>query len=276
MPQIPCNAFDEFPRPRAKLFREVTHAARFDSAAWIVLTFCALLWEQENERQLQTLPGPTVEYEAKDFVRADSKRDNVFAHTLAVSKLRLRRGAHVMLIKNINEKDGLANGTTGVVVAFNRDWDNAPMVQIKGKKHPVTITAEEFEVPDGRRLQIPLRLSWAITIHKAQGLTLDCANVDLSKVSAPGQAYVALSRVRTEEGLRVVNFSDAAIRADKRVVEFMAKSGREKWDGALKRSMVVGGGAGDKDEEGWTKAKKSKTVKNRPTKDGSDSDDDFR
>jgi len=71
-----------------------------------------------------------------------------------------------------------------------------------------------------KRAQIPLKLAWALTIHKSQGESLDKVCVDLSGCFAPGQAYVALSRARTREGLSVVGFSDAVVKADKLAIGF--------------------------------------------------------
>ncbi len=69
--------------------------------------------------------------------------------------------------------------------------------------------------------QMPLKLAWAITIHKSQGMSLDCADVDIGRgVFAEGQAYVALSRLRTGEGLCLKRFDPAVVRANADVVQW--------------------------------------------------------
>merc|ERR1719229_909617 len=119
-----------------------------------------------------------------------------------------------MLLKNTTET--LVNGSRGVVVKFvevtpdKPGGDRLPVVRfLSGEEQVVEWQEDKKEVAKGRvfvRKQVPLRLSWAITIHKSQGMSIDFLEVDLRNVFEPGQAYVALSRARTFEGLRVVAF----------------------------------------------------------------------
>jgi len=99
-----------------------------------------------------------------------------------------------------------------------------PMVRFTNGK-TLTIEQANFEMRDGQtvlasRNQIPLRLAWAITAHKSQGMTLDKIKVHLEKVFEDGQAYVALSRARTAEGLYIQSGSRKNIRANAQAVEF--------------------------------------------------------
>ncbi len=131
-------------------------------------------------------------------------------------------GAQVMLLTNLDVESGLVNGSRGVVVDI-RSADNVPIVQfLRGPPIPVEpkqwISNENSRVT---RNQLPLRVAYAITIHKSQGSTLDCALVDIgSSTFEYGQAYVALSRVRNLESLYIWNLVPLRIRAHPTVVAF--------------------------------------------------------
>ncbi|MEI6396470.1 MAG: PIF1 family DEAD/DEAH box helicase [Candidatus Taylorbacteria bacterium] len=146
---------------------------------------------------------------------------------LAPEILRLKKGARVMCVKN-NFEAGYVNGTLGVVVSCGYGLD------------PVIHTAPTPDFPQGRRLtieqatwtidddgfllaevkQYPLRLAWAITVHKSQGMSLDAVEVDLSKSFEPGMGYVALSRVRSFEGLKILGINEMALRVHPEVLEY--------------------------------------------------------
>src|SRR5690606_668919 len=130
---------------------------------------------------------------------------------LAPQRLELKIGAQVMFVKNNFEK-GYVNGTIGQVVGW--DGDGFPVVQTIDGRTIYTEQASWKVEEDGRTraelAQLPLRLAWAITIHKSQGMSLDAAEIDLSKSFVPGMGYVALSRVRTLEGLRIKGMNNVA------------------------------------------------------------------
>ena len=142
----------------------------------------------------------------------------------APEKLELKEGCRVMLLKNIDVKKGLANGSCGTVKqltggSIDIQFDNG----VRANLLPV-----EFEyIKEGRtkikRTQYPLRLAYGITIHKSQGMTFDKLVVNFNRIFDYGQAYVALSRTRTLDGLIIRGFDHNKIVANKEVVEFYKK-----------------------------------------------------
>jgi ATP-dependent DNA helicase PIF1 len=124
--------------------------------------------------------------------------DQLKKSCLAPEFLRLKQGAIVMCIKNSQDKK-YVNGSLGVVEDFEPGTDYPVVKLLSGRE--VTIKPETWELVDGDKrratiTQLPLRLAWAITVHKSQGMTLDSARIDLSKAFVEGMGYVALSRVR--------------------------------------------------------------------------------
>jgi ATP-dependent DNA helicase PIF1 len=143
---------------------------------------------------------------------------------LAPTRLYLKKGAQVMLLKNIGDNKHV-NGSRGVVVGFNPD-SNMPQVRfLMGTVLELEPDTWKYETREGdilaTRTQIPLRLAWAVTVHKSQGLTIDRMEVDLEGTFADGQAYVALSRARSMEGLRVLNFHPSHVRTHPMVNAFV-------------------------------------------------------
>ena len=152
--------------------------------------------------------------------------------------LTVAENAFIRLTSNINVTHGLANGVRGIIKSIMTNDDQsvtAILVQFDdknvGKKaksssqyklqHPDAVLIYRHGVPFQHknvtifRSQFPLVLAWASTIHSVQGLTVDRIVVDLSKIFAAGQAYVALSRVKTLEGLQILNYKRSAFRTDK-------------------------------------------------------------
>ena len=128
----------------------------------------------------------------------------------------LKLGAKVMFVKN-NPDKGYINGTLGEVIDYSED--GYPVVKtLDGSE--IIASKEEWSINDeqDRPLasykQVPLRLAWAITVHKSQGMTLDAAELDLGKTFERGQGYVALSRLRDLKFLRLFNFNDLALQVD--------------------------------------------------------------
>jgi ATP-dependent DNA helicase PIF1 len=125
-----------------------------------------------------------------------------------------------MFVKN-NFEGGYVNGTRGEVIDFTDD--EFPIVKTTGGKE-ITVNTETWAIEDNGKIlasisQVPLRHAWAITVHKSQGMSLDAAVIDLSKSFAYGMGYVALSRVRSLNGLHLVGFSEAALMVDPKVLQ---------------------------------------------------------
>ncbi|HCC83745.1 TPA: AAA family ATPase [Candidatus Uhrbacteria bacterium] len=144
---------------------------------------------------------------------------------LSPDKLTLKVGARVMFTKN-HFDEGFVNGTTGVVKDFASE-NKYPIVELRSGRR-IQVTPDTWSIDgDGRPLasviQLPLRLAWAMTVHKSQGMSLDAAFVDLSQAFAYGQGYVALSRVRTLAGLYLGGLNARALEVDENVLQEDAK-----------------------------------------------------
>ncbi len=139
----------------------------------------------------------------------------------AEKEIALKLGARVMLLVNMDFNKGLINGACGVIQGFNQDtisikFDNGIVTNIP--KHKFEYYYNERVVAE--RMQYPLKLAYGITIHKSQGMTLDRLVVDCARIFERGQSYVAMSRVKTLEGLYLKNFEPEKVLVDNRVAEF--------------------------------------------------------
>lgn len=214
-----------------------------------------------------------------DFVAEDGgsiidkvQRDKLLSNCMAPQNISLKKGAQVMLIKNIDET--LVNGSIGKVIAFmdekmfdiyhedeeefqavetmdineenmtesrkklrtmiskdmagdtSRKWPLVRFAIADGTSRDLLCQRESWkiELPNGEvqasRLQVPLILAWALSIHKAQGQTLERVKVDLGRIFEKGQAYVALSRATCQEGLQILRFDPKKVMAHDRVRTF--------------------------------------------------------
>ena len=150
---------------------------------------------------------------------------------LAPESLVIKVGARVMFVKNNYEK-GYVNGTLGVVMAF--DSQGNPQVKTTSGK-TITAMTENWSVEEDGKvkaeiIQIPLRLAWAITIHKSQGMSLDAAEIDLSKSFVVGMGYVALSRVRSLSGIKLLGLNGTALQVHPEVLEVDQSLKRSSFD----------------------------------------------
>ncbi|RUS19816.1 PIF1-like helicase-domain-containing protein [Endogone sp. FLAS-F59071] len=177
--------------------------------------------------------------------------------TQAEKEVPLKKGTQVMLLKNLDVRAGLANGSRGVVIGFIKihewvedgirisselgkaregfldgirgflQWKDGrfaiellPVVLFSCGPTPYTWDVEIFPGTTVFRTQLPLKLAWALTIHKSQGLTLDCVQLALTNVFACGQAYVALSRCKSLKGIQLDEFTADCVKVDSKVKEF--------------------------------------------------------
>ena len=180
--------------------------------------------EGDNHRFEQTSTGSKVYVE------------NLQRSVLAPSSLDLKLGALVMAVKNSPNR-AYANGSIGLVVDFE-PLTEYPIVQFRNGNE-VTMVPDAWELRDGERKrasisQIPLRLAWAITVHKSQGMTLDAARIDLRKAFVEGMGYVALSRVRSLDTMYLYGINRMALQVspDALAIDEML---RQKSDEAVRK-----------------------------------------
>jgi len=149
---------------------------------------------------------------------------------LSPAILELKEEAMVMCTKN-NFEAGYVNGTLAKVVGFD-SYAGHPIIETADKRR-ITIEPVSWEFAEEGKIlasieQLPLRLAWAITVHKSQGMSLDAVEVDLSKSFVYGQGYVALSRVRSLSGLKVLGMNANALMVEPKIINqdkrFMSES----------------------------------------------------
>lgn len=165
-----------------------------------------------NDQQLANLDSDSHFYEM-DTSGRKQYIEQLQKSVLAPVDLELKVGAEVMFVAN-NFATGFANGTRGQVIDFK---DSYPVVQLQSNHKIIKVEPHIWRYEeDGRERatvsQLPLRLAWAITIHKSQGMSLDSALIDLSRAFTYGMGYVALSRVRSIDGLFLSGINDMALR----------------------------------------------------------------
>ena len=188
--------------------------------------------DKENQKELDKLclnnkDLEFFEYELQfDILKKNLKfvDEKIKKNCIAPQNLQLCLGAQVMLLYNIDLDIGLANGSRGVITKFE---DDLPVVKfMNGVECPINYQEWIIEENNEKILsitQIPLKVAYAITVHRSQGLTIDFAELDLSDIFEYGQAYVALSRVKTLEGLSIRNLNIKKIIANKKAVEYYEK-----------------------------------------------------
>ncbi len=185
--------------------------------------------ETHNREKLERIKGPMIDMETMydgDRQACQQLRKNA----PIPERLFIKVGALVMLRRNDHSPaQRWVNGSLGHVIAANSEVIDIELLD--GRE--IQISKQSFSALDGNGKEVatawnfPINLAWATTIHKAQGATVDNLMVDLSRLWEPGQAYVALSRVRSSNGLRIENWKPSGIIAEPSVSQFYAGLARE-------------------------------------------------
>jgi len=225
--------------------------------------------DSENDRELGKVSGTMLEY----TMNCSGNRklvETLKKSCLAPEVLRLKKGARVMFVKN-NYELGYANGTLGIVEDCGYET-----ITVRTSRGMVNAIREVWMIEENGKVlaeleQYPLRLAWAITIHKSQGMSLDAAHIDLSRTFEKGMGYVALSRVRSLAGLSLVGLNRTALEVHgealqynrhfrelsaKQGAEFSVLSGDE-----LKRKQNAFLGPDPSEEEKAVNSKRGKKMK---------------
>lgn len=174
--------------------------------------------ESINDKHLQSINDQEYSYEMETKGTA-AKIEQLAKGLLAPPVLTLKVGAEVMFVAN-NFGEGFVNGSRGMVVNFE---NKTPQVRLTNGR-VIDVAPHSWSLNEDGRVraeisQLPLRLAWAITIHKSQGMSLDAAEIDLSRAFTPGMGYVALSRVRSLDGLYLQGFNETALQMHPQIFE---------------------------------------------------------
>jgi ATP-dependent DNA helicase PIF1 len=189
-----------------------------------------------NKKELSKIKSQSKTYYAIDS-GSEAWKKFFDKNCQSPAALELKIGAQVILLKNLDIEMGLVNGSVGIVNKLYEDT-----VEVKFITGVFTIEPFDWEIKQNelnpltnemqkkvvaKRRQLPLRLAWALTVHKAQGATLDRADIDVGEAFACGQVYVSLSRVRTLGSLRVKKFNPDRIMVNEKCMNFYKKREQE-------------------------------------------------
>lgn len=173
---------------------------------------------KENTNNLTNIEK--IKLDIMTHLEKENEYNFIKESTLSEENLVLKKGSYVMCIANLDLTLGIANGSTGIIIDFSTK--KLPIVQFGENK--IEIKKKEWKsehVPGISMFQIPLILAWGITIHKAQGLTLDKAIIDIGDdIFEAGQMYVALSRLKSLDGLYLKEFNINNLKINKKVLDY--------------------------------------------------------
>jgi ATP-dependent DNA helicase PIF1 len=177
------------------------------------------LIEKGNKHQTY---NSAVKYESIPYKELQYLLNKINKDCPAKDKLLLAVDAQVILIKNINIEKGLVNGSRGIVTEINDSFITVKFLNLREEK----IYISEWSIKEGKyritKLQFPLKLAYALTIHKSQGTTIDFVETDISNSSIFefGQVYTVLSRCKSLEGLKINKFDKEAIKTHPKVLTY--------------------------------------------------------
>jgi ATP-dependent DNA helicase PIF1 len=186
-----------------------------------------------NSTNLNNLPDKGIIYkslfaeEGEKEITQELKKELVSQFTQkGIQEIHLKLNARVMLIKNLDVEKGLVNGSVGTVIRFEEvQKQKQPVIKFDNLQEEILITPTEWQLEFNdssvTAIQLPLMLCWAITIHKSQSLTLERALVELEDCFCEAQIYVALSRLKSLEGLYIKSFNPKKIMVNKKVLQFI-------------------------------------------------------
>ncbi|XP_047128474.1 uncharacterized protein LOC100206110 isoform X1 [Hydra vulgaris] len=195
-----------------------------------------------NQAELSKLPGKMFTFEAVDWFKNSMAQEQLNKTSRYFKVLNLKVGAQVMLLNNLSVSNGLVNGARGVVTKFmslkeSKNPNETGLIEFEESEYPrypvvkfvnnleLLITPDQistevaWEVISYRK-QLPLALAWAVSVHKAQGMTLERVELSIANAFEHGQAYVALSRVTSLNGLLLRDFDSAKVSAHPNVIEY--------------------------------------------------------
>lgn len=183
--------------------------------------------EEINKKELERLPGEYIYFTAQDTiikknVRIPNEICEKHLDLLAPKEIMVKIGAQIMITWNIDVENKISNGTRGVL---KNNTENGILVTLRDNRD-IEIPSIEYKYENDEvvlvRMQYPIIIAYALTIHKCQGSTLDFCMIDIGpKIFAPGQAYVALSRTRGWNNLLIRRFNASSIKADKHALRYI-------------------------------------------------------
>ena len=228
--------------------------------------------DRANTAEMNKLPGEVRRFKSKDKTAGGKVYEKQLQHCQAPEMLELKVGAQVICLKNLDPDAGIVNGSRGIIVDFKTAKNKSdlprefrqmelPVVKFQaidgpaGNKsgsdegptkliEPAEWTNKVGDATVSSRHQIPLRLAWALSVHKSQGMTIPNLAVSLRGVFEYGQAYVALSRATKLDTLTLRGFEERAFKAHPKVKQFyrLLESGGQIAGGDEKKSLKPASG----------------------------------
>lgn len=182
---------------------------------WTVLFATNKDRESYNKFRMSQTSGESRIYKLGIITKNSFERTSD-SYGFVQAELHLKQNIRVMLIKNLNS--GLVNGDTGTLLRFS--GNGLPIVKFDRIENEVEVEEARWELKNSTLVQIPLVPAWGITINKSQGLTIEKLIVYMPGIRSPGQAYVALSRCRHIDNVKIVAYDRSCIFADRESISF--------------------------------------------------------